>query len=287
MFSYDEFTTRNLGFVSPAQQDRLRKSRIFIPGVGGMGGTALACLARSGIENFIIADLDTFEISNLNRQIFSNLDVIDKPKTLAAKEQILKINPAMNIQIYDEKWIDSLDEILKNVDLIVNGCDDHASTIRLLRKAKELGKTVIDAYGSTLASVYVVHPEDPRPEEYLKFPTVGKPFSQWTPEVMNGCKEREVFYVLVHSRTIKYAYLPYVEEMLAGKRKRISMAPMVWMTGILMSYEAIKFLLGEKSRVNYRGVFLNPYELTWEKPLSFFPALIKKISIVRWLRKFL
>jgi tRNA A37 threonylcarbamoyladenosine dehydratase len=48
-FSYDEFITRNIGFVSEAEQARLRAARVFVAGVGGMGGAALACLVRSGI----------------------------------------------------------------------------------------------------------------------------------------------------------------------------------------------------------------------------------------------
>jgi tRNA A37 threonylcarbamoyladenosine dehydratase len=79
-FTYDEFITRNIGFVSVQEQEILKHANIFIPGVGGMGGAALACLARVGVCNFTIADIDTFEVSNLNRQIFSSLDVSDVTK---------------------------------------------------------------------------------------------------------------------------------------------------------------------------------------------------------------
>ena len=65
-FDYDDFTGRNIGFVTEAEQGRLRKARVFIPGVGGMGGACLASLVRSGIETFAIADIDVFEVSNLN-----------------------------------------------------------------------------------------------------------------------------------------------------------------------------------------------------------------------------
>src|SRR3989338_234225 len=111
-FSYEDFTSRNLGFVTEDEQRRLRGSRIFIPGVGGMGGTALECLARSGIEQFIISDPDVFEVSNLNRQIFSALDLIGKSKAEAAKNALLRINPSIEVMIYGAEWTEKLDTIL-------------------------------------------------------------------------------------------------------------------------------------------------------------------------------
>lgn len=96
-FSYSEFTTRNIGFVSENEQNTLKNTRVFIAGVGGMGGAALACLARMGIEHFIIADIDHFEISNLNRQIFSNLDVLGKDKAEVTAVALKNINPNISI----------------------------------------------------------------------------------------------------------------------------------------------------------------------------------------------
>ena len=60
MFNYQEFTGRNIGFVSPEDQQKISQAKIFIPGVGGMGGSALESLVRLGVQNFIIADFDKF-----------------------------------------------------------------------------------------------------------------------------------------------------------------------------------------------------------------------------------
>ena len=64
-FTYQKFTTRNIGFVTEKEQSLLKHTRIFVPGVGGMGSAAVACLARAGVGHFIISDIDQFEISNL------------------------------------------------------------------------------------------------------------------------------------------------------------------------------------------------------------------------------
>ena len=78
-FDYGEMTTRNRGFVTGAEQEMLRDARVFIPGVGGMGGAAFMALVRAGVGKFVIADIDVFEISNLNRQLFSRADTIGRP----------------------------------------------------------------------------------------------------------------------------------------------------------------------------------------------------------------
>ena len=62
-FAYAEMTTRNRGFVTGAEQDRLRGATVFIPGVGGMGGAAFMALVRAGVGRFIIADIDVFEVN--------------------------------------------------------------------------------------------------------------------------------------------------------------------------------------------------------------------------------
>jgi len=77
MFDYAEFTTRNIGFVSQAEQDTLRGATVFVCGTGGMGGACILGLVRAGIGKLIIADLDAFEVSNLNRQVFCFLNTVD------------------------------------------------------------------------------------------------------------------------------------------------------------------------------------------------------------------
>ena len=72
-FSYSEFITRNIGFVTAAEQERLRTARVFVCGAGGMGGACLQALVRAGVGAFGVADIDVFELSNLNRQVFADL----------------------------------------------------------------------------------------------------------------------------------------------------------------------------------------------------------------------
>jgi len=285
MFDYQEFVSRNIGFVTESEQERLRTAKVLVIGVGGMGGTALACLARSGIENFMITDIDTFEVSNLNRQIFAKVSVVGCEKVQVARDEILAVNPGINCEIIQGDWRLLLDQIFPRVDVVLNGCDDVRATVHLMRKAKEHGKTVIDAFASTLPNVYVVGPNDPRPEEFMKFPTVGRDPKDLTDTEVLTCAGLETEYVLVHSSTASHVVLEKAAEMVTGKRKRISFAPMVWMTGTLMAYEVIKVILKEKSQVSYTGVFYNPYTMKVETALNPVSAILKRSLVRAFLNK--
>ena len=65
-FVYEEAFSRNIGWITKAEQQILRKKRIAIAGMGGVGGVHLLTLARLGIGAFHIADLDVFETVNID-----------------------------------------------------------------------------------------------------------------------------------------------------------------------------------------------------------------------------
>ena len=85
-FDYYSFTGRNIGFIDEREQQLLRQARVFVFGVGGMGGAAFMALARAGVGKFVIADIDRFEVSNLNRQVFAFADEVGREKATVAAE---------------------------------------------------------------------------------------------------------------------------------------------------------------------------------------------------------
>jgi tRNA A37 threonylcarbamoyladenosine dehydratase len=68
VWDYHEAFSRNIGLFTVEEQEKLRRSRVAIAGMGGVGGVHLVTLARTGIGNFTIADPDRFELANMNRQ---------------------------------------------------------------------------------------------------------------------------------------------------------------------------------------------------------------------------
>lgn len=277
-FTYADFTTRNIGFVTQAEQDRLRHSKVFVCGTGGMGGAALMALARAGIGHFIIADLDSFEISNMNRQVFAFTDTVGRHKAEASADIIARINPEATVEVLHADWPTALDRIVKDVQVIINGTDDLVASLQLYRAARSAGLPVVDAYASPLPSVYVTRPRDPMPEERLGYPTIGKPLSAITPEDRSAAFQAEAIHVLVHSSSRHHIDLDLAGEVAGGKRSRMSFAPMVITTGMLMAYETVALLLEKPSGTDCRGWFFNPYRPAVERPRpKLLEALMKPI----------
>ena len=108
--------------------DELQKLNILICGIGGVGGYALDCLYRSGIQNITAIDYDTFEIHNQNRQIGS--EYVGSKKT----EVFKKLYP--NIEIIDTKitpeWVDEFD--FSKFDYVIDAIDDIPAKIALIKK---------------------------------------------------------------------------------------------------------------------------------------------------------
>ena len=124
MFSYEQAFERNLGWVSEAEQQALRGKRIAIAGLGGVGGAHLLALTRLGIGRFTLADFDSYELHNFNRQVGANVDTIGRPKLDVMAEMALAINPELELRRF-ERGVDAgnAGDFLEGVDLYVDGLD--------------------------------------------------------------------------------------------------------------------------------------------------------------------
>src|SRR5262245_28693888 len=282
-FNYAEFTTRNIGFVSAAEQERLRQSCVFVCGTGGMGGAALMGLARAGVGKLIVADIDVFEISNLNRQLFAFTDTVDRPKAEAAAEAVRRINPEVEIEVLGREWPDAIEGIAGRAQVLVNGTDDLGAGLLIYRTARERRLPVIDAHASPLPSIYVTRPGEAMPEERLGYPTIGKSWNAITQQDREAAFQCEVMHVLVHSSSRHHIDLAVAAEVAAGRRSRMSFAPMVISTGMLMAYESIAILLGKNTGTGNRGWFLNPYKPAIERPRPAIVAAVLRPLVRRFL----
>lgn len=131
MFSYNQAFSRNLGWVTPQEQAVLRTKRIAIAGLGGVGGSHLLTLTRLGIGSFHIADFDTFDLVNFNRQAGATLSSLGRPKVEVLAAMAKDINPEINIKPFPS-GIDehNLSEFFTEVDLYVDGLDFFALPAR-------------------------------------------------------------------------------------------------------------------------------------------------------------
>jgi len=123
-FDYQAAFTRNIGWVSPAEQAALRTKRVAIAGLGGVGGSHLLTLTRLGIGAFNLADFDSFELANFNRQTGATLSSIGREKTVVLQERALDINPELDLNIFKTGvGAHNAAEFLADVDLYLDGLD--------------------------------------------------------------------------------------------------------------------------------------------------------------------
>jgi molybdopterin/thiamine biosynthesis adenylyltransferase len=131
MFNYSQAFRRNLGWITEAEQLRLRYATVAIGGMGGVGGHYLFALARLGVGKFRIADYDHFGLANFNRQAGATLATVNLSKcdTMAAMAQA--INPTAKIEIYGQGLSDNvLNDFFEGVDIYIDGLDFFAFDIR-------------------------------------------------------------------------------------------------------------------------------------------------------------
>ena len=130
-FSYDEAFARNLGWVTEAEQQRLKKSRVCIAGLGGVGGVQLLTLARLGVGAFSVADFDTFALANFNRQVGATVTTLGRPKSEVMVAMALDINPDLDIRVFSNGLNEeNLDAFLADGDVYLDGLDFFALDIR-------------------------------------------------------------------------------------------------------------------------------------------------------------
>jgi len=130
-FLYDEAFSRNIGWVTREEQTLLRHKRVAIAGLGGVGGLHLLTLCRLGIGKFHLADFDTFDLANFNRQAGATVSTLDQSKLDVMIRQARDINPELDITGF-EKGVtdDNLEAFLEGVDLYIDGLDFFALEAR-------------------------------------------------------------------------------------------------------------------------------------------------------------
>jgi molybdopterin/thiamine biosynthesis adenylyltransferase len=172
-FDYDAAFSRNIGWVTEAEQARLRQSRIGIGGLGGVGGVHLLTLARLGIGKFTISDFDVFDIVNFNRQVGATMSSLDRPKLDVLGDMLRDINPEVDLRVFPKGvQTDSIDDFLDGVDVYVDGLDFFAFDARRLTFAacEKKGIPVVTAAPLGLGTaVLVFGPGGMSYEDYFGF----------------------------------------------------------------------------------------------------------------------
>ncbi len=135
--SPEEFESLMMARHSPGVHEKIKRSTVGIAGLGGLGSTVAVALTRVGVGKLILVDFDIVEPSNLNRQQYF-YHQIGMPKVYAMRETLLKINPYLKIETYNEKIErKNVERFFKEADIIVEAFDKAEEKAMLINAISE------------------------------------------------------------------------------------------------------------------------------------------------------
>ena len=211
---YNQMISRQKEIFTENQQEKIRNTPVLVIGCGGLGGTVIEQLVRAGFENLTIVDQDVFDKTNLNRQIRSNLDTIDKSKVETAKKESLKINPNLNITGYDTTITpENISQIFKGNDIVIDAVDNVYTRVMISREARKQNMAFIHwAVETTVGQLTIITNDTPSYEELFKLKSNGKTLDK-SKEYLLGISTKKpqvlgttpaIFGALEVNETIKY-----------------------------------------------------------------------------------
>ncbi|UCV26645.1 ThiF family adenylyltransferase [Ferribacterium limneticum] len=255
-FDYNTAFSRNIGWVTEAEQERLRNCRVAIGGLGGVGGVHLLTLARLGIGKFNVADFDKFDLVNFNRQVGATMSSLDRPKIEVLEEMARDINPELDIHLFPEGLSsENLDKFLEGVDVYVDGLDFFVFDIRrkTFAACRAKGIPVVTAAPLGLGTaVLVFSPSGMSCEDYFGF---------------EGCDELEMairFLVGLSPAVLQRGYVADMSRISLPERRGPSSIASCQLCAGVAAVETLKLLLG-RGEIQYapRGSQFDAYRMKY------------------------
>lgn len=131
------------GFGS-AGQERLRRARVLVVGLGGLGSPVAMYLAAAGVGRLVLADFDAVDLSNLQRQILHGTERIGWPKADSARATLAALNPEVElVPLKRALTAATLEALLGDLDLVVDCCDNFATRFAVNAAAAAAGKPLV------------------------------------------------------------------------------------------------------------------------------------------------
>lgn len=129
---------------------KLKRSRVALFGLGGVGGMALEALVRSGVGHIDVFDFDTISPSNINRQIIATSENIGDKKTEAAYLRAKKISPETKISVHDMFYLPENATLIdmSDFDVVIDAVDTVTAKLEIIKRAKEAGTKIISCMGT-------------------------------------------------------------------------------------------------------------------------------------------
>lgn len=142
--------SRTALLLGEAGVSALKRARVAVFGIGGVGGFACEALARAGVGSLLLVDDDTVSESNLNRQLIALRSTIGQPKVSVMAARIADIDPSIAVEtrqcFFDETTAGSFD--FSAFDYVIDAIDTVSAKVELICRAKAAGTPIVSCMGA-------------------------------------------------------------------------------------------------------------------------------------------
>lgn len=252
--SSNDFFSRNKGLLSEADQEQIRTTTIAIAGAGGDGGLLAERLVRFGIGRLILADPETFEPANSNRQFAANQKNIGKNKAEAVANELLLMNPGLEVIFYEEGITkENVTEIINAADIVIDEIEYSLPVLSVMlhREARMQKKYVF--MGANIgwgASIFCFSPDGETFEQHFEYQE-----EQATINPFRYMKKKP-----------GYLNDELLQSVLSGIMPMPSLSSSVGLVASVMANEIILFITGKRNPVIVpQFLFIDLFDLTVDK----------------------
>lgn len=142
--------TRTVAVLGDDAIKKLNNSHVAVFGVGGVGSFTVEALARAGVGAIDLIDNDTFNVTNINRQLYATHKTIGQYKVDVAATRILDINPNCKVTTHKMFYLPENAETLdlSQYDYIVDAIDTVTAKVELVKRADSVGTKIISSMGT-------------------------------------------------------------------------------------------------------------------------------------------
>lgn len=178
-------------------QEKLKKAKVLVAGAGGLGSPVSTYLAIAGVGKIILADFDSVDPSNLNRQFLHHEKDIGRLKVESAKEKLLSMNPDIEVETIAEMLTESnLEALVPKCDVIVDALDNletrHMLNRLAIKRRIPLIHGAVTGYDGQVTTIM----PGKTPCFYCIFPRISKkevfPILGATPGIIGSIQANEV-----------------------------------------------------------------------------------------------
>lgn len=133
-----------LSEVGGPGQQALKRARVLVVGMGGIGNPAALYLAAAGVGTLGLIDDDVVSLSNLQRQITFNTDDVGKPKVEVARDRLKALNPHTEVELFNQRITpENVADLVSQFDVVLDGTDDFDTRFAVNAACVEAGKPLV------------------------------------------------------------------------------------------------------------------------------------------------